>query len=58
MIKKPRGTEDILPSDSPLWRKIEQTAHEVCKKYGFKEIRTLFLRIQPFSDAASVTQQM
>ena len=40
MIKKPRGTEDILPSDSPLWRKIEQTAHEVCKKYGFKEIRT------------------
>ena len=36
MIKKPRGTEDILPSDSPLWRKIEQTAHEVCKKYGMQ----------------------
>ncbi len=40
MINKPRGTEDILPSDSPIWRKIEQTAHEVCKCFGFKEIRT------------------
>lgn len=40
MINKPRGTEDILPDDSPLWRKIEQTAHEVCSNFGFKEIRT------------------
>lgn len=40
MINKPRGTEDILPDDSPLWRKIEQTAHEVCANFGFKEIRT------------------
>ncbi len=40
MINKPRGTEDILPVDSPLWRKVEQTAHEVCKNFGFKEIRT------------------
>lgn len=40
MINKPRGTEDILPDDSSLWRKIEQTAHEVCANFGFKEIRT------------------
>lgn len=40
MINKPRGTEDILPSDSPIWRKIEQAAHEVCRLHGFKEIRT------------------
>ena len=40
MINKPRGTEDILPDDSPLWRKIQQTAHEVCANFGFKEIRT------------------
>ena len=40
MINKPRGTEDIFPEDSPLWRKIEQTAHEICASYGFKEIRT------------------
>lgn len=40
MIKKPRGTEDILPQDSTLWRAIEKTAHDVCSRYGYKEIRT------------------
>lgn len=40
MIKKQRGTEDILPKDSPLWRKIESAAHNVCAGYGYKEIRT------------------
>ena len=40
MINKPRGTEDILPTDSPLWRRIEQAAHEVCESFGFSEIRT------------------
>ena len=40
MINKPRGTEDILPADSPLWQKIEQAAREVCASYGYKEIRT------------------
>ena len=40
MINKPRGTEDILPVDSPLWQKIEQAAREVCAAYGYKEIRT------------------
>ncbi len=40
MINKPRGTEDILPADSHIWRKIERTANEVCNLYGYKEIRT------------------
>lgn len=40
MIKKPRGTEDILPCDAAAWNKIEQTAKDICKKYGYKEIRT------------------
>lgn len=40
MINKPRGTEDILPVDSPLWQKIEQAAREVCAAYGYREIRT------------------
>lgn len=40
MINKPRGTEDILPIDTPLWRRIEQTAHDVCRCFGFSEIRT------------------
>lgn len=40
MINKPRGTEDILPADAPLWQKIEQTAREICGAYGYREIRT------------------
>lgn len=40
MINKPRGTEDILPADSPLWQKVEQTAREICGAYGYREIRT------------------
>ena len=40
MINKPRGTEDILPEDSPLWRKIEAAVHETCRTFGYQEIRT------------------
>jgi len=40
LINKPRGTEDILPKDSALWRKIENTIHEVCENFGYGEIRT------------------
>ncbi len=40
MITKPRGTEDILPSDVKLWQKIESTARECCDIFGYKEIRT------------------
>ncbi|MFN3560561.1 MAG: histidine--tRNA ligase [Chloroherpetonaceae bacterium] len=45
------GTKDILPSESPLWQHIEQTARSVFKRFGYSEIRTpifedtnLFLR--------------
>lgn len=40
MITKPRGTEDVLPSDVGLWQYIENTAREVCGLYGYNEIRT------------------
>ena len=40
MINKPRGTEDILPQNSSLWRKIENAVHEVCENFGYGEIRT------------------
>lgn len=39
MIKKPRGTIDILPEEIPLWHFIEKTAHETAALYGFGEIR-------------------
>jgi len=34
-----KGTRDILPPDTALWNRVEQTAHEVFATYGFGEIR-------------------
>ena len=34
-----KGTRDILPPDSALWNRVEQTAREVFGTYGFGEIR-------------------
>ena len=34
-----RGTRDLLPPDTALWSRVEQTAHEVFTTYGFGEIR-------------------
>lgn len=47
----PRGTKDILPDASGCWQYIEQTVRDLCRNYGYSEIRTpvfehteLFLR--------------
>jgi histidyl-tRNA synthetase len=34
-----RGTRDLLPPDTALWNRVEQTAHEVFGTFGFGEIR-------------------
>ena len=34
-----RGTRDLLPPDTALWNRVEQTAHEIFGTYGFGEIR-------------------
>jgi histidyl-tRNA synthetase len=34
-----KGTRDILPPDSTLWNRVEQTARETFATYGFNEIR-------------------
>ncbi len=39
MIKKPRGTIDILPEEMPFWHFIEKTARDTAALYGFEEIR-------------------
>jgi len=38
-IKAPRGTNDILPSNSYKWRYVEKVVGEIASLYGFKEIR-------------------
>ena len=40
MIQKIKGTMDILPDQSPLFRYIEAVAREEAEKYGYGEIRT------------------
>lgn len=39
-IYAPKGTNDILPDQIPIWEKIEAAAKEICRLYGFKQIRT------------------
>lgn len=51
MINIPKGTKDVLPSESYKWHYVEKTARDVAKTFAIKEIRTptfehteLFLR--------------
>lgn len=40
LTKAPRGTKDVLPSESMKWQYVEKIMRDMCKLYGFKEIRT------------------
>ncbi len=39
-IKRPKGTQDILPDDIPKWRTVENLSAAVAEQFGFREIRT------------------
>ncbi|MFF2754215.1 histidine--tRNA ligase [Psychrobacillus sp. NPDC058041] len=39
-IKVPRGTQDILPSETEKWQRVEELIRETCRMYQYKEIRT------------------
>lgn len=38
-IKAPKGTHDVTPQEAAIWQYIEETAREICKEYGYGEIR-------------------
>ena len=40
MISAIRGTHDILPGDVGRWQRLELVARDVCRRYGYQEIRT------------------
>jgi histidyl-tRNA synthetase len=40
VIQRPRGTRDILPPESRLWRRVEEIARDVFGALGAEEIRT------------------
>lgn len=63
-FQAPRGTEDVLPGDSPRWQRLEQTFRALARRYGYGEIRTptfedaeLFLRTAGATSDV-VTKQM
>ena len=40
MINIPKGTKDVLPSDSYKWQYVENIARETADLFGVSEIRT------------------
>ncbi|CAM3112625.1 histidine--tRNA ligase [Filibacter tadaridae] len=40
IFKVPRGTQDILPSETWKWQQVEKVILEACDVYRYKEIRT------------------
>jgi histidyl-tRNA synthetase len=39
-FEAPRGTQDVLPSQQPLWERVIREAEELCKTYGYRRITT------------------
>jgi histidyl-tRNA synthetase len=39
-FEAPRGTHDILPAEWPAWRRVLDTAEELCRLYGYRRIQT------------------
>jgi len=39
-ISAPKGTKDLLPDQVYKWHYVENKFSDICKRYGFKEIRT------------------
>ena len=64
LIQSVKGTRDLLPTETPLWQRVEDEARKVFEAYNFREIRTpvleqtsLFAR-SVGSDTDIVTKEM
>lgn len=40
LTNAPKGTKDVMPDQVYKWHYIEEKFAEICKRYGFREIRT------------------
>ncbi|MCR5034906.1 MAG: histidine--tRNA ligase [Clostridia bacterium] len=40
LTNAPKGTKDVMPDQVYKWHYIEEKFAEICRRYGFKEIRT------------------
>ena len=56
---KPKGTYDVLPTDSAKWQNIESLVRELCTIFNYKEIRTpMFESTQLFHRSAGETSDV
>ncbi|MDD5017111.1 MAG: histidine--tRNA ligase [Eubacteriales bacterium] len=62
LTRAPKGTKDVLPSQSGKWQYIEQIIRDICARFGYTEIRTpvfehteLFLR--SVGDTSDIVQK-
>jgi histidyl-tRNA synthetase len=39
-FEAPRGTQDVLPSQQPLWERVIEEAERLCATYGYRRITT------------------
>ena len=39
-VRRPRGTNDILPEESRKWQFVEEKIRDICRRFGYQEIRT------------------
>lgn len=61
-IKAPRGTVDLLPTDTRKWQFVEDKIKNICDRYHFEEIRTpLFEHTEVFQrgvgDSTDIVQK-
>jgi len=40
LTRAPKGTKDILPSESYSWQYVEEKIRQIARLYGYREIRT------------------
>lgn len=40
LTQAPKGTKDMLPEEAYKWHYLENSFYDICRRYGFKEIRT------------------
>lgn len=56
LTTRPRGTNDILPGEVEKWQYVENLAREVCREYGYGELRTpIFEHTELFSRGVGET---
>lgn len=56
LTTRPRGTNDILPGEVEKWQFLEQLTGQVCREYGYGEIRTpIFEHTELFSRGVGET---